>query len=393
MQPEANSSVWSRSVTLTALNAGLAALLALLPWGMAQAVAPGTWSPSGNMTSVRFNQTATLLPNGRILVAGGCIDPRCTSTASAELYDPYTGNWTATGTLATPRSAHTATLLPNGQVLVAGGCNGYPSCQALYSAETYNSATGTWAPAGTMNSVHAYQTATLLHSGLVLVAGGKTCNPACSSVLTSAELYNYWTGRWYAINSMNDPRYSQTATLLADGRVLLAGGTTACTSTCSATASAELYDPHSGRFSLTGSMNVARTGAAATRLRSGLVLVTGGCPSTDLYNNCTNPLNSAELYDPYTGRWTLTGSMASARYYHTSTLLDDGQVLIAAGTTSSAELYEPLTNRFVPTGSLPLVTYLDTATLLHSGKVLVVGGCSGNPYSCTIVASAETYTP
>ena len=161
--------------------------------------------------------TATLLPNGKVLVAGG-YDGNSVALASAELYDPASGTWTATGSLATARDGHTATLLPNGKVLVAGGLDS--SQVAFASAELYDPASGTWTATGSLATARYIHTATLLPNGKVLVAGGLTA----AALLASAELYDPASGTWTATGSLATARYSHTATLLPNGKVLVAGG-------------------------------------------------------------------------------------------------------------------------------------------------------------------------
>ena len=281
----------------------------------------GTWSTTGSLADQRKLLTATLLPNGMVLVAGG-YDTSFGggSLASAELYDPATGTWSTTGSLKTARSGHTATLLPNGKVLVAGGTQ---TGSSLVSAELYDPATGTWSTTGILNTARTEHTATLLPNGKVLVAGGLN-----GVSLASAELYDPAIGTWTTTGSLNGARYLDTATLLPNGKVLVAGGI----GSTGALASAELYDPATGIWSLTGTLNEARLEHTATLLPNGQVLVAAGL------------IVSAELYDPATGTWSATGSLNQARARHTATLLPNGQVLAAGGTTgvnwlATAELY------------------------------------------------------
>jgi len=302
--------------------------LLLLPPMQANAASPiGTWSPTGSMTIARFEHTATLLPSGKVLVAGGQNFTHGV-LASAELYDPASGTWSPTGSMTTARYLHTATLLPSGKVLVAGGQNS--TRVVVPSAELYDPASGTWSSTGSMTTARFVHTATLLPSGKVLVAGGADTN---GTVLASAELYDPASGTWSPTGSMTTTRYFHTATLLPSGKVLVAGGQNANSSL----ASAELYDPVSGTWSSTGSMTTTRFAHTATLLPSGKVLVAGGA---DAYSW----LASAELYDPASGTWSSTGSMTTARDVHTATLLPSGKVLVAGGadtngTLASAELF------------------------------------------------------
>jgi len=211
--------------------------------GPTRSFAQAGWTAAGGMLTPRFLQTATLLPDGRVLVAGG--EDACgAALASAELYDPRTGSWTPTGSMVAPRADHTATLLPDGRVLVAGGTDLAPASGAsadttgpAASAELYDPRTGSWTATGSMVGQHVMHTATLLPDGRVLVAGG-TSGPAAS-----AELYDPRTRSWTATGSMLTPRRSHTATLMPDGRVLVVGG---LGYGWILPDSAELYDPGSG---------------------------------------------------------------------------------------------------------------------------------------------------
>ncbi len=354
-----------RLLCLILALAGLigATTLALKPAGRASAQAPGPrWSLTGSLNVGRFGHTATLLPNGQVLVAGGIDAGQVLS--SAELYDPATGTWRATGPLNIARGGLTATMLPNGQVLVAGGITGGP---VLNSAELYDPATGTWRATGVLNIARGEHTATLLPNGQVLVAGGITGG----TVLSSAELYDPVTGTWSLTGNLNTGIFFHAATLLQDGKILVAGGGNDLDPDIPLIHTAELYDPATGTWSRTGKLNEAHSSHTATLLPNGWVLVAGGT-----YNTI---FRSAELYDPFTGAWSGANSLARDRSSHTATLLLNGQVLIAGGTDdNSAELYDPATRQWSDTSKLNTRRYLQTATLLASGKVLAAGGNRGN---------------
>jgi len=341
--------------------------------------ATGTWSTAGSMGSARVTHSMTLLPSGRVLVAGGVGSGA--RLASAELYDPATNAWSAAGTMASARESHTATLLPSGRVLVAGGSNG--SDGTLASTERYDPAADTWSAAGMLAAARTYHTATLLPSGQVLAAGGF----ASGVVLANAERYDPAANVWSAAGTLAAARYGHTATLLPSGRVLVAGG---FTTGGNMLASAEIYDPATNAWSAAGSMAAARHGHTATLLASGKVLVAGG------YSTGNIDLANAELYDPVTNTWSAAGSLATARYAHTATLLASGQVLAVggsnhvAGDLGSAELYDPATNAWSATGYLIRNRQGHAATLLPSGKVLVIGGGRNGDDAR---ASTELYDP
>lgn len=206
----------------------------------------GMFSPTGSMSNGRDEQTATLLQDGRVLVAGGSdASGEGLPQSSAELYEPKTGTFSPTGAMTSPRWYHTATLLSNGRVLIAGGEGLGPN---LASAELYDPKTGTFSATGSMSQARSDHTATLLPNGRVLIAGGDTFgqSPASISTLASAEIYDPRTGTFSPAGSMNSPRLRQTATLLLDGRVLIAGGwlyPSGSRGPGEGLASAELYQP------------------------------------------------------------------------------------------------------------------------------------------------------
>jgi hypothetical protein len=179
-----------------------------------------------------------------VLAAGGATTN--TAIASAEIYDPATGMWTATGTLQTPRASHTATLLPNGKVLAAGGSNftndnsgGNPVDSVLASAEIFDPATGLWTPTGSLNFARESHTASLLPNGKVLAAGGDSF--FLGQFPTTAELYDPATGKWVPTLPLVSGRTEHIAAVLANGKVLVAGGF----NNSDVGATAELFDPAS----------------------------------------------------------------------------------------------------------------------------------------------------
>ena len=285
----------------------------------------------------------------------------------------------------TERQAHTATLLADATVLVTGGRSPDFVGPELASAELYDPAGGSWSASGDMLEARRLHSATLLNDGRVLVAGGIGGN----GQLTSAELYDPSSATWTVTGGMRAAREFHTATLLTNGLVLAAGGS----GTGGSQRSAELYDPGTGTWIDVGNMIDGRHRHTATLLPGGRVLVAGGIDRG-------GSLASAELYDPVTRSWSATGSMAAGREIFTATPLADGRVLVVGGCTcqsdgtvrASAELFDPTLGSWTSTGGLNHGRWLHTATMLNDGGVLVTGGVgsSGGNYS---LSSAEIYAP
>jgi hypothetical protein len=230
----------------TTISAAIGAVTSTAPLS----IVTNTWFPTGSLNTARFGHTTTLLPNGKVLVAGGTVAIFGNVTASMEVYDPGSGTWSATGSLATARSWHTATLLPNGKVLVTGGTNVSSSGgTTLASSELYDPAAGTWTATGSLATARCYHIATLLQNGDVLVTSG-VANTQNGPDLTSSELYDPRTGAWSATGNLFSDHYLGAATLLQSGKVLIVGGffDTALPNPVEA----ELYDPVAGTWSAIG---------------------------------------------------------------------------------------------------------------------------------------------
>ena len=323
-----------------------------------QASLGSPWTSAASMSRYRFYHSATLLPSGKVLVAGGTSSGG--PTATTETYDPATNTWTATPTMSVARSSHTATRLPSGRVLVAGGTN---NATVHASAQLYNPTTNTWLNTGAMVTARRGHKAVLLSTGKVLVVGGFGTT-AWTSALKSAEIYDPSTGRWTATGSLSTAAGTVTATLLPGGRVLAINDD-------GLTAAAEVYTPATGTWTRV-SDPPAFYGHAAVLLDSGVVLATG--EEQSWYDS------GAWMYWPEDDYWEYVAyANETRRRGHSLTLLPSGRVLVARGTRNqvggSAELFDP------DSWSMYVVGYDEpttghTATRLLSGQVLVVGGTS-----------------
>jgi hypothetical protein len=391
-----------RGVLMTATAAAFAVLAIVARPTPARA---GTFSLTGAIDPARQYHSVTLLADGKVLVAGGYGSGGVGWLVDSQLFDPQKedyintrrlskGDFILTGRLITRRDAHTATLLPNGKVLVAGGeeVTGSGFSVVLSSAELYDPASGLFARTGSMATGRELHTATPMNNGKVLIAGGED---AKGYAVTRAEVYDPAATSFIPTGSMGVGRYGHTATALPSGEVLIAGGERIDEDGFDiALSSAEIYNPSTGRFHPTGSMRVARKHHTATLLRNGQVLLAGG------EDNNGHALESAEFYNTGSGTFRTVGQMMSAHDSHIATLLGDGRVLIAggfsgsSGVTAAAELFDPASGRFEDTGDMHIAREFFTATLMSDGRVLIIGGFGFNAASgFDVIGPCEIYAP
>jgi len=407
---QANSAFYASGIaTVTVQQAQLTispAVVTLAPGGVQIFTASVAGFPNANVTWTVQERGGGVINSAGLYTAPGAVGFYHVAATSVEATPPTASStvtvttsasgFTPTGSLNVARGLHTATLLPNNKVLVADGSNSNTNCYlGLSSIELYDAGTGTFTEIVEDYGVGIFgHTATLLQNGQVLLAGGFVDNAwDCEGNYSDNEtsLYDSVTGVFSNTGNMTTARGGHTATLLMNGKVLFAGGADQDPGG-TGLASAELYDPSTGTFAQTGSMAVARFRHTATLLQNGKVLITGG---TSL--DSSNPTATAEVYDPATGTFTVTGGMTTAREEHTATLLADGKVLIVGGEgpvtgsselqpTATVEVYDPSTGLFSTTGSMTAARNLHTATLLPSGLVLIAGGGDDN-------STAEVYDP
>ena len=335
----------------------------------------GSWALTGNMPTSHVYHSATVLPNGKVLVAGGFSSACCTAVNTAALYDPSTQTWANTGLMNTVRFEHTATLLNTGMVLVVGGGS---NDAILASAELYDPATGEWTETDSLTQRRRRHMATLLADGRVLVAGGEFS----STVTASAEIYDPATGLWTDTGDMKEVRRWATSTLLPNGKVLVTGGS----HFSGEHATAELFDPTTGTWDYAAPMSQTRTAHSATLLQDGTVLVT---------NYSTLGL-ATERYHYDTNTWSPTGDLASEIWeFAHAVLLPSGKVLLVDGVGGS-QLYDPAAGSWSSTGSMATGRGDYTLSLLPNGQALVTGGTCRNgcspPPATQAENTAELYT-
>jgi hypothetical protein len=323
------------------------------------------------MAFARSGFMAVLLPNGKVLVAGGWDPDTDVHSAAAELYDPSTGQFTPTGSMDRARSFGAAVLLRDGRVLIVGG--------AATAAEIYDQTTGKFTLTGASANFDLGPTATMLTDGRVLIAGsGTDCTGDGCVPTNTAQIYDPAKGSFTNTGPLLRARYGHAATPLPDGRVLITGGCDGIRDrSMSALAEAELYDPATGQFTETGPMTAARGWHAAILLSNGLVLVVGTTGTTG------DPART-ELYDPATATFTMGPMMWTPVNTPNLTQLRDGRILVL-GDSNTAQLYDPAANRFIQIQSRVESRFQGAATLLADGRVLFAGGQHH--------ASAELYVP
>jgi N-acetylneuraminic acid mutarotase len=378
-------------------NAGPASVLRGVPAreGRLPVQTTQRWTRTENLTVARSGHTATALRDHRILVVGGYDRTANGGTIwdSAELYDAATDAWTPTGGMFYARIGHTATLLPNGQVLVVGGTMNT-------GVEYYNPRLGEFYVTGRLNasrpSAHA---ATLLGDGRVLVCGGFDGTiPFPHCFLSSAEIYDPQTYFWKPASEMSVGRYGHTLTTLADGRALVVGGGNGLLGFQS---TAEIFDPATGTWSPAGELFTYRFGHTATLLQDGKVIVAGGITYATQPNPHDESLDLVEMFDPVRGEWYSVGRLQVARRYHTAVRLHDGRVLVVGGvehdlysggfvSLTGAELYDPRAFAWTSTGNLnearsghseALIATLPFIPPYRQGSTVIVAGGGRAPHT------------
>ena len=372
-----------------------------------------------HLVSPRFAHDATLLDDGRVLVSGGWTGVADINEIHpfpivfSQIFDPDTNTWTLTDRIEPEESEgipgflvfSPATRLPDGRIAsmalseeaMSGGPDDVTSAIVVFDPET-----GEWMHLSDIPSNRIFTDIIALSSGDILVVGGldlKAISSASATldVVDIVESYNTDTGEWQTLGPMNEAAMEVSLVPLNDGRVMAVGGAGEF-DTQLETARAEIFDPATGSWTLTGDMNTPRASVKTVALADGRVLATGGFGS---HIQAFNDSLTSEIYDPETGEWAVTGPMSVQRFRHTLTLLPDGRVLAVGGEEqvgdymlySSTEIFDPQTNTWSPGPELSQPRSGHSATLMPDGSVLLAGGISQDKEQRYPVASTEFITP
>jgi hypothetical protein len=338
---------------------------------------PPAFTPSGDMQAARVNHTATLLNDGRVLIAGGW--NRGGVLAGAELFDPASATFTPLPNMTSPRQLHSATLLADGRVLIAGGLSGSGTASRLSSAELFDPVTATFSRTGDLNSTHFQHAATRLTDGTVLISGGYLGG--------SLEYYDPAAGSFVTVPgpAVKTDNASDEAVLLANGSVFLVGSDYPL-----------IFNASTNSLKPAGYTPDLQSYPAATLLLNGKVLLSGNW--IDDFGNCAAPCDGSQIFDPVANAFSRTAPPSSSRYAHTATLLADGTVLLAGGYTvgaglAPAEIYDPSQDSYSQAGEMVTQRVFVASTLLADGRVLFTGGETAEGPSTVQFASTEIYTP
>lgn len=367
----------------------------------------------------RFSHDATLLDDGRVLVSGGWTGVANNNeifpypVVFSQIYDPGADTWTFTDRIGSGNLEELsgfliyspAIRLPDGKIVSValseesqgGNPDDVTSAIAVFDPEALE-----WTHLSDIPSNRIFADIVALEDGRVVVVGGLDLEAMSSSSTTIepedlVESYNTNTGEWQTLGPMNEPAMEHSLITLNNGRIMAVGGFND-SSSMHGTDRAEIFDPDTNEWTLTGSTNVSRMFPVAITLSDGRLLVTG---STISHRPVADDSPNSEVFDPETGEWTVTGAMSVRRYGHTLTLLPDGRVLAAGGEDpmgdnyllySSTEIFDPETNTWSPGPELSQPRSSHSATLMPDGSILLAGGISqeGERYP---IASTEFITP
>ncbi|WP_413582326.1 Kelch repeat-containing protein [Bdellovibrio sp. HCB288] len=367
---------------------GMGAISPSAAVGIIDPANPGALIPATSLPTARFGHTATLV-NGILVVTGGFLDASGgTALDDSLIYTPNAtlGTWSSLGTLKNGvRGLHTANISGDYLVLL-NGITGTTSPVTM--AEKIDMSKFTWRRQGNLIKDRALHVTALLPNGKVLVAGGLSQTSSTNTPLDSTEIFDPATGLWSAGPALPSPRLFSQATVLTDGRVLVAGGLDGA---FAKTATTAIYNPASNSWSTGPSIAIPRVGHSSHLLPNGKVIIIGGAahPTTSA------PTEKTEIFDPATNQWTYGPDLPTAVSEFSSVTLSDNTILILGGLTTAAatsittvQAYNPSTNSFTTKAPMTLGRYQAAAAVLPSGNVLLTGGWASTG---SMTATTEIY--
>ncbi len=329
-----------------------------------------------------------VLTGDRVLLIGGRTRPSGATTETVDLFDPAAGTVTPCAPMQGSRSFCPPVPLKDGLILLPGGFRQLQHDTTLRACELFSPTRCRWTRVGNMDKPRELHTADLLPDQTVLIAGGFSNG----AILNTAEIYVPRRHRFYPVGNLHTARFGHTASLLPEG-LLIVGGRTSGDKSLRST---EIYNFKSKTWSFGPTLVQDRFRHMATVLQDGRILIVGGYSSSQ-----SRTLDTAEIYDPQTGLFTLLKSkLSDGCMDHTATLLPDGRVLIAGGwcsdkhcTLASVDLFDPKTDRFSPAAPLPISRHEQAALLLPDGRVLIAGGLQVEPKTQHTLDDLVVYSP
>jgi N-acetylneuraminic acid mutarotase len=365
------------------------------------------WLGPGSLREARNATNVVLLGTGELLVVGSDYQTSWLSACGAatsgsdsvEIGNPKAKVWKKTTSLTSRREAPALVALGDGRALLTGGETGENDGNVAYSSTyVFDPADRSWTRSGPMTTARSNPAAVLLADGRVLVGGGRyNDRTQAQRVLDSSELWDPTSGTWHRTGPLGEPRVGASAVTLADGRVLIVGGVTSPESAPMELASAEVYDPKSGRWSSAGTLAEHRSGFALVALPDGGALVAGGFGGRG--TSAFGRLSTVERFDPVSNAWSAAEGLPSPVAGASAILLADGRVLLAGGSvrdpemidanagtyvsglTADAELFDPKTGKWTAAVPMPSPRAGASAVLLADGSAVFAGGSAaeGDP--------------
>ena len=362
----------------------------------------GVWLDAGELHEPRNATHVVLVRGDKVLVVGSDYETSWRSACGAstngndavEIGDPETGEWEKTTSLPNLRDEPAVVGLPDGRALMTGGAAGEDIGWSSFSSTyVFDPTTRDWSRSGLMNTARTATAVAVLLDGRVLVAGGLYMDRTSEEparALDSAELWDPRTEAWSRVGKLGQNRSGASAVTLADGRVLIVGGSTRLGGEPSPLASAEVYDPKSDRWSAAGTLATPRSGFVLVALPDGGALVAGGF--ADIPDAPFRRLSTVERFDPVSNTWSAAADLPYPFAGASGILLDDGRVLVAGGSVRDAEpvdldagtidsgltdqaiLFDPATDMWAATSPMPTPRAGASIVLLVDGSALVVGG-------------------